>query len=288
MRKTTMTLALSLIPAALVAQQSGAGATTATQATARAGASVHATKPTLPARVSAQGRARIEAVFARAQERRVPTAPIERRIQEGEAKGASEAALVVAAQRTEARLEASQRAFVQAGRQPSDVETEAGADAMAHGVTSAQLQALATSAPGDRSLVVALETLTELRARGVASAQAVAQLQANLAARASDAAISALVSTGSAVGSALGATNAAVDLGASAGTQGRASAGGAAGGANAGGSVAGGASVSGAAAGGMVNGATGAAGSLGATAGSATGSLTGSVTGGVTGGIKRP
>ena len=78
-------------------------------------------------------------------------------------KGASETQVVLAAQRTEARLEAAQRAMSKAGRnEPSQGEIASGERAMARGATEAQLETVVQHTPSDRSLVVALDADSKL------------------------------------------------------------------------------------------------------------------------------
>jgi hypothetical protein len=199
MKKSRIAFVLALAPAALAAQS----ATSTTSASAAAAAkaerasvagAAQATTATnasadIPASYSAESRAKLNATFAAARKRDVPEQPIRDRIAEGRAKAASEAQVVLAAQRTEARLEAAQEAMVRAGRKPTDGEMTRGEHAMARGATEVQIEAIAKQTPPDRSLEVALDVLTELQARGVATDRAVAQIVGKLEARASDAAI---------------------------------------------------------------------------------------------------
>lgn len=140
--------------------------------------------------LSAEAQAKVDADLRTARERRLPEEPIRRRVAEGEAKGAADARIVAASGETLAQLEASSDAMVRGGRRdPSDAEVARGAQLIARGYTSAQIEAVARRAPSDRSLVVAFETLASLRARGASTDRAVAQVQSRLAARASDAEI---------------------------------------------------------------------------------------------------
>lgn len=246
MKKTTLTIALTLIPAALVAQQAQTstqvqgrasvqvkGASVKTDANADAKADVNVKRATgaaqasqnananakqhandhsavasgsttstssgdvtVPNQFSADARAKLEASFKAARAKNLPEQPMQRRIAEGQAKAASEAQIVASVQKTEARLEASQSALVRAGRtnaQPQDVE--AGADAMEQGATEAQVETLAQHTPSDHSLVVAVDVLSKLVARGLPVSQALAQIQAKLDAGASDEAIGSLASS---------------------------------------------------------------------------------------------
>ena len=146
MKKSRIAFVLALTPAIVAAQSA-----TATTSAAASG--------NIPSSYSAESKARLTATFTAARERRVPEQPIRDRIAEGQAKGASEAQVVLAAQRTEARLEAAQRAMLRAGRQPSDAELIRAEQAMARGATEAQIEVLARRSPPDQSVVVALDAI---------------------------------------------------------------------------------------------------------------------------------
>jgi len=139
-------------------------------------------------------------MYAEAKEHHVPREPIAHRVEEGRAKGASEAAIILSAGRVKANLEATQEAMIAGGRShPSDEECARGAAAMERGVTKAQIQVIAHSTHGDRSLVVAFDVLEKLTLNGVPVEQAVAQVQAKVSSGASDASLTSLV-TASAAG----------------------------------------------------------------------------------------
>lgn len=174
-------LALALAPAAAFAQ-TGQGSGTPQSKT--------------PDELSAQARAQLELFFERAESRSLPSQAIENRVAEGLAKGASETAIVASAGRVLAHLEASSSAMIAAGRSPSSEETTRGANAMERGVTSAQIEALAEGTPNERSLVTALEVLTDLAARGVPVDKALARIQAIIDARGTDAGLVALTNSG--------------------------------------------------------------------------------------------
>lgn len=189
------------------------GSTTASSSTAASSQSGH--------RLSADAQSQIEANLRVARERRLPEQPIRRRVAEGEAKGASEAQIVAASRRTLIDLQTSHDAIVRAGRtSPSDEEVSRGAQLMARGYTSAQIEAVAAKASADRSLVVAFDVLTSLQAQGKSTANAVTQVEAQLASHASDAqlrgiavdvnsssALNGAVNLGRSGGSASGSTN---------------------------------------------------------------------------------
>lgn len=205
MKTGSWIVVLALAPAVAAAQASGQA-----QASAAAGTQVQAGKASANARAegraqvsfdaprgwTAEGAAKLSAMYADAREKDVPPEPIARRVAEGSAKGASETTILASAGKVKARLEASHQAMVQAGREhPSPEETERGAGLLERGVTEVQLEAMARKAPSDRSLVVAFDVLGRLAARGVPVTKALAQVQGKLEARASDGAILALAGT---------------------------------------------------------------------------------------------
>jgi hypothetical protein len=158
MNRIAISLVFVLTPAALVAQQS-----TRAQSQTRADVEVKSSN------VQASSSVAVDAEVAAARERGLPTRPIERRAAEARAKGRTEAQAALAAGRMRANLESAHDAMVRAGRpSPSNDEVERGAHVMERGYTSAQVEAVARSAPSDRSLVVAFDVLTRLAARGVA------------------------------------------------------------------------------------------------------------------------
>ena len=200
MKAITLTITMSLVPAMLMAQVSGqAQATSRATVKAPAAASEARTSATarenlhVPKRFSAGGKAALEAMYTEAKEHDVPREPISRRVAEGEAKGASEAAILASAGKVKLHMEETHEAMVRGGRDhPSAAECERGAMLMEHGVTAAQIEAMAKGTPKGRSLVVAFDVLGRLAARGEPVTQAVAQVQAKLDGRASDAALLAM------------------------------------------------------------------------------------------------
>jgi hypothetical protein len=138
----------AMVPAIAGAQSATATATSQTTA-----------KADIPASYSAESQTKINATFERARERKLPERPIRDRVAEGQAKAASEAQIVVAAQRAEARLEAAQSAMVRAGRQPNDQELIRAEAAMARGATEAQIEAAARSVQPDQQLIVQLDAI---------------------------------------------------------------------------------------------------------------------------------
>ena len=205
------TLAASLVIAPVIVQaQTSIQVQSHAQVSASATSGKEATTPqgsaTAPSSTDASGRSqhrlgadaqgKVDADLRVARERRLPEEPIRHRVAEGEAKGASDAQIVAASGRTLVDLQSSFDAMGRGGHSaPSDAEVARGASLLARGYTSAQIQALAHSAPSDRSLVVAFDAVTALGAHGVSNGRAVAQVESQLAARASDAQLISLAST---------------------------------------------------------------------------------------------
>ena len=221
------TLAASLVIAPVIAQaqttiqaqshaQVSASATSGKEATMPQGSANTQSSTDASARsqhrLGADAQGKVDANLRVARERKLPEEPIRRRVAEGEAKGASDAQIVAASGRTLVDLQSSFDAMGRGGHSaPSDAEVARGASLLARGYTSAQIQALAHSAPSDRSLVVAFDAVTALGAHGVPSGRAVAEVQSQLAARASDAQLISIASTadlGASLSGVLGGRNA--------------------------------------------------------------------------------
>src|SRR5262245_25632768 len=98
MKASVLTTALVFVPALLVAQQQ-----TSTAATASASSATEVSV-TIPATYSADARAQISASIQSARAKQLPERPIANRIEEGQAKGATEAQVVAAVQKTQARM----------------------------------------------------------------------------------------------------------------------------------------------------------------------------------------
>jgi hypothetical protein len=194
MKRFTIVAALMLAPTALLAQSAGSAQAKAhANAQADAHANAHAAmNAEIPPSFSASARGQLQATYARAQEHHLPEAAISHRVAEGQAKGASETAIVAAAGKVEANMEAAQAAMTKAGHTPTSAEIESGANAMDRGVSVSQIATMAAHAPAGRSLNVAFNVLTKLSENGMPVDNALAQVQAKLDANASDAAISAL------------------------------------------------------------------------------------------------
>ena len=161
MRRTTIALLLGLAPGYLAAQSQQPGQSASQPA-------AEASSGPASAGFSAETRVRLEAMFRAARAQNLPTEPMNDRIAEGQAKGASEAQIIAATRRVQVDLHAAQQALIRAGReQPSDAEVARGAQLIARGASSAQLEALVRQEPSAPRLEVALEVLTELTARGI-------------------------------------------------------------------------------------------------------------------------
>src|SRR4026209_1747589 len=133
MRRTTTARILACAPGYLAAQTGPAGQSESRPASPAQSASGF----------SAEARVRLEAMFRVAREKKLPTQPLADRMAEGQAKGASEAQILAATQQVAGQLAASHDALVRAGRaQPSDAEVERGAQLIARGASSAQLETL--------------------------------------------------------------------------------------------------------------------------------------------------
>lgn len=166
--------ALGFVPAVVSAQTATASASTNANAKVGKDASV-------------QSSTTVEAELTAARKRELPEAPIRRRVAEGRAKGASEAQQAQAARKVLLTMEAAVEAMASGGRaHPTDEEVDRATGAMERGYTRAQVEAVAKSAPSDRSLVVAFDVLTKLNERGVPVAKALAQVTSKLEARQPD------------------------------------------------------------------------------------------------------
>jgi hypothetical protein len=122
---------------------------------------------------------------------RLPERQVRSVIAEGRASGATAAAIDEAAFAAHARLRVAREAIAdENGSEPSGPEIEAGATALAAGAASADLVTIRDAAPGNRSLVISLEALAELRRGGMEGAAAAARIAALLKADVVDARIS--------------------------------------------------------------------------------------------------
>lgn len=181
MKATLITVVLTAMPALLAAQ-----------ATGTANGEVQG-KISVPSTYSAESRTKIETAFSAAHTKNLPDQVLRDRLAEAQAANAAEADVVTSIQKLESQLEETQQALVQSGRQnPAADEITAAASAMAHGLTGAQISALAKQAPADRSLAVAFNTVNKLAARGQPIDQALASVQAKLESKATDDAIATL------------------------------------------------------------------------------------------------
>jgi len=142
---------------------------------------------------SAEGSAKLDAVYADTRRRNLPLDPIARRVAEGSAKGSTEAQILASADRVKVNMQVAQDAMVSAGRPRGMADEVArGAQLMERGVTRVQIETMAMRTPVDRSLVVAFDVVGRLVSHGVPVAKAIAQVQGQIDAQASDATIIAL------------------------------------------------------------------------------------------------
>jgi hypothetical protein len=220
MSRIALGLAWTVVPALMVAQapdSTRAGSHTQAQAQAHAGVGARAEVPPLPRGLSVEARGKIEAMIEMAREKHLPTQPMSDRVAEGKAKGASDDQMVSECRKAMLQLEASQTALIKAGREhPSDEEVARGAQVIARGATSAQLEAFVRHAPSDRRLEVAFEVLTQLEARGVPVDRALTVVGGKLSGGASDGQLVSVLGSGQA-GLGLGVGRDKPDAGAAAG-----------------------------------------------------------------------
>lgn len=140
-----------------------------------------------PGEVRLGGEAALEATL----EAGLPAAPVREAIAAGRAKGASAARIDRAAAQAHARLRTAADILHRGrdGARDRDAEIVAGAEALASGARSSDLQRLRKSAAQGRSLTGSLRALAELSAGGMDPAAASAALAGQLRAGAGDAEI---------------------------------------------------------------------------------------------------
>jgi hypothetical protein len=121
----------------------------------------------LPAALQAQSaEERIEAARVRAQSSGVPVALLDSKIAEGKAKGVPMDRIATAIEQRAAALSRAQAAMARGGgRDLSEADLGAGADALGSGISEAVLQTISETAPRERR-AVAITALTELVALG--------------------------------------------------------------------------------------------------------------------------
>ncbi|MDF1504127.1 hypothetical protein [Roseisolibacter sp. H3M3-2] len=153
----------------------------------------HAAAAQAPANAAFATGAAVEATLDAARAERLPTAPIEDRVAEGRAKGASEAQVASAAARAHADLRTTREALLRAGHAgPLDAAAARGAQLIGRGYTAAQLETIAHESRDERALLAALDALADVLARGVAPVVALARVEVRLARRDPEAALVAL------------------------------------------------------------------------------------------------
>ena len=150
MRTPMLMAALLVVPAALSAQETTAGAQAETVQDAKV------TSPRIPDGFTAETRVRLTALLEAARRQNLPAEPMTDRMAEGQAKGAAEGEIVAATARTLAELRASQSALLRAGREnPTDEEVTRGAQAISLRqdiALDALLSLAARGLPVDRAL----------------------------------------------------------------------------------------------------------------------------------------
>ena len=147
MKTAILATILGSFPALLAAQQSSAAASATAPTSAQ-------TSVNVPASYSAEGKAKIEAAFQAAHEKNLPDQLMRQRIDDGQAKGATEAQVVAAVQQMETRLEESQSVLIRAGRaKPQPAEVASADAALASGATAAQIEEIVKHTPANEPLV---------------------------------------------------------------------------------------------------------------------------------------
>lgn len=161
MKTAILATILGSFPALLAAQQSSAAASATAPTSAQASVNV-------PASYSVEGKAKIEAAFQAAREKNLPDQLMRQRIDDGQAKGATEAQVVAAVQQIEARLEESQAVLIRAGRaKPQPAEVASADQALAAGATAAQIEEIVKRTPANEPLVFGANGATGPNAAGV-------------------------------------------------------------------------------------------------------------------------
>jgi hypothetical protein len=191
--KTTLTLAVTvllgsqMIPTNVAAQVS-ARSETRVEVRGQSGSSA-----VQPQEQNTQPRS-AEAVIRATAEAGLPEAPVRRTVAGGEAKGAGEAEVTRAALRTQGRLMVARDALESEGeREPSQKEITLGAEFLARGGSSADLERVADAAPEGRSLEASLQTMLSLGGSGGStSGEISSRIAAQLQAGASDRSLAAL------------------------------------------------------------------------------------------------
>lgn len=176
MTRFLIVFALLSTPVAAVAQ------TVSLAGTARTNSVAPVDRP----RLSAEAHARIDERIMAAAEQGLPTEPMRRLADQGEARFASESRITRALTMLQADMVSARRILIAAGRKPTDSEVGSGGEAIAYGVSERELANIVRAAPKKRSLEMALSTLVALAARGDGLTGAVATIQSQLAAGASD------------------------------------------------------------------------------------------------------
>ena len=171
MKKTSFMLMALLVAPAMVSAQ------TKTQATSQTSAQSNAQVPAQATAASqASSQARIDATLQAAARAHIPTALLESKVQEGQAKHVPTQRIAAAVEARYAALKQASQTMDQAGVQgESDSELAVAADALQAGVSANSLVKVYREAPADRR-VVAMAVITDLVRLGHSSATALARV----------------------------------------------------------------------------------------------------------------
>ena len=138
-------------------------------------------------RFGPDARSRLQAILGEARTAELPMEPLIERMSAGLTEGLGDSVIVAAVDETWRRLETASRALTHAGRlRPDPREITSGAEVLARGATSAQLESVIRTAAASRSLVVPLEILIKLADRGLPIDTALARVSGKLVVRSSD------------------------------------------------------------------------------------------------------
>lgn len=146
-------------------------------------------------RLGPDTRAQIEALLQQARTAGLPTQPIVDRIEAAQARRAPAPQLVAAAEAAMTRLELVSQEFREAGRLADQREIVLAALVLERGGTPAQLSFLVRAVSPARSLLIPLDVMARLAARGTEPGRAVEQVGRQLATGADDQTIAMLLTS---------------------------------------------------------------------------------------------
>jgi hypothetical protein len=181
-KESTMRTKLSLtafvfcaLPGALLAQSTSASSSMSGSATASSNSSTSGSSGA-NSNASTSSNARIQASYQHAAQIGIPTALLENKVAEGQAKGVSQAQIATAVEHRLELLQSSRTALMSNGQAASAAEMNAGADAIAAGATLTSLLEV-RSASGAQTGAGALTLLARFVQSGEASGSAVAHVE---------------------------------------------------------------------------------------------------------------